>query len=153
MKEPEGDLARVCYFFQKIEVKFILIGARACALHGHIRATEDIDLLIQNDRDNIMKAIQAVCTLYPHLREELTVDDFYENTVIKILDEPELDLNLNAWLVTYEDAQKDRQMIVLEGVAIPYLGLESLIKSKTTEREQDKWDVMVLKEMAAKRKS
>ncbi len=147
---PNDSLALVCFLLLKHDIKFVIIGARACAIHGYVRATEDIDVLIQKDKQNLEKAIQFVKELYPHLQNELTAEDFYSNIVIKILDEPELDLMISAWSLTYEEAEKDICKIILEGVEIPYLGLASLIKSKETEREQDKWDIKVLKELLEK---
>lgn len=47
-----NDIQRVCFLLQKYNVKFVIIGARACAFHGYVRATEDIDVLIQEDREN-----------------------------------------------------------------------------------------------------
>lgn len=123
------------------------MGARACALHGHIRATQDIDVLIQNARENIEKAILTIREMYPHLKEDLTAEDFYSNVIVKILDEPEIDVSLSAWSVTFDSAQGDIETIVLEDVAIPYLGISSLIKSKDTKREQDLWDIRVLREI------
>lgn len=152
MNTPQDDLTRICLLFKTADIKFVVIGARACALHGYVRATEDIDVLIQNDKANIDKVITCIKKLYPHLQEEITVDDFISSIVIKILDEPELDLAISAWSLTYEDAKKDICIVVLEGVEIPYLGIESLIKSKQTNREQDIWDVKVLKEILKKKK-
>ncbi|HRG47432.1 MAG TPA: hypothetical protein PLX69_06175 [Leptospiraceae bacterium] len=148
----DDNLVRVCLLLRKNNVNFVVIGARACALHGYVRATEDIDILIQKEKENLEKVIQAVKELYPHMEEEITPEDFYASIVIKILDEPELDLTLSAWSLTFEEAQKDICKIILDDVEIPYLGLESLIKSKETEREQDIWDVKVLKEIRNKKK-
>ena len=148
----DDNLVRVCLLLRKNNVNFVVIGARACALHGYVRATEDIDILIQQEKNNLEKVIQAVKDLYPHMEEEITPEDFYSSIVIKILDEPELDLTISAWSLTFEDAQKDICKIILDDVEIPYLGLESLIKSKETEREQDIWDVKVLKEIRNKKK-
>ena len=136
-------------FIEK-DVKFLICGARACALHGYIRATEDIDILVQNNKKNIEKVIECINELYPHL-EEVTVDDLISNIVLKILDEPELDIMLSAWSVTYEEAQKDVCKVVFNNLEIPFLGLESLLKSKETEREQDKWDSKILREILKKK--
>ena len=148
----DDNLVRVCLLLRKNNVNFVVIGARACALHGYVRATEDVDILIQQEKNNLEKVIQAIKELYPHMEEEITPEDFYSSIVIKILDEPELDLTISAWSLTFEDAQKDICKIILDDVEIPYLGLESLIKSKETEREQDIWDVKVLKEIRNKKK-
>ena len=147
----DDNLVRVCLLLRKNNVNFVVIGARACALHGYVRATEDIDILIQKEKTNLEKVIHAVKELYPHMEEEITPEDFYSSIVIKILDEPELDLTISAWSLTFEEAQKDICKIILDDVEIPYLGLESLIKSKETQREQDIWDVKVLKEIRKKK--
>jgi len=150
LKDPEDSLSRVCYYFQKHHVKFLIIGARACAFHGHIRATQDIDLLIQNDRENILKAIDTIRELYPHLQEELKPEDFYESIVVKILDDPEIDVSISARSVTYEDSLKDLKKTFQDGIEIPYMCIDSLIQTKSTQREQDQWDVKVLTEIKKK---
>lgn len=147
----ESDLARVCYYLHKHNVQFLVIGAYACALHGHIRATQDIDILIQNNTENIEKSIDCIRELYPDLKIDLTAEDFRSNIVIKILDEPELDISVSAWSVTYEKAKEDIQTIVLDNVEIPFAGLRSLIESKDTTREQDIWDVRILNEIQRKK--
>lgn len=147
-----NDLVKICGLFKDKGIQFVIAGARASALHGHIRATEDIDVLIRKDLDNIQKVILCIRELYPHL-EEFTAEDLISNIVIKILDEPELDIMLSAWSVTYEDAQEDICKLTVEGVEIPYLGLKTLIKSKQTEREQDKWDIQILNEILRKKGS
>jgi acylphosphatase len=145
-----NDIFKVCELFKKNKVKFAVAGARACGFHGYVRATEDIDILIQSDKENIERTIHCIEELYPHL-EKITVEDFLENIVIKFLDEPELDVMLSAWSLTYDDAKDDICERVVDGLSIPYLGLKSLILSKNTSREQDIWDVKVLSEIYKKR--
>ena len=152
MKLPEDDLAKIAFIFQKNQVRFMVIGARAAAFYGHIRATEDIDLLIDDSEENIKNAIAAIREIYPHITEELKVQDFYDSIVIKILDEPELDVSISAWSITFNDAKNDRNSITVEGINIPFVGLETLISSKLTERELDRWDVSVLREILKKQK-
>lgn len=144
-------LINVCKLFRSKGVEFVIAGAHACALHGYIRATEDIDILIRNEKTNIQKTIECIEELYPHL-EPITEEDLIENIVIKILDEPELDIMLSAWSLTYQDAKDDIETKEIEGEKIPFLGLKSLIQSKQTAREQDKWDVQILKELFHKKK-
>ena len=70
---------------------------------------------------------------------------------MKIIDEPEIDVSLSAWSITFDKAKHDIQTIILDNIKIPYLGIESLIQSKTTNREQDIWDVQVLNEIKKSR--
>lgn len=148
---PADDLTRVCYVFHKNGVRFLVIGARACALHGHIRATQDVDLLIEDTDRNIERAIAAIRELYPQLTEGLSVADVRESVVVKILDEPELDVSLSAWSVSYDRAARNQQSVILDDVEIPFIGLDELIESKSTARDQDRWDISVLREIQKKK--
>ncbi len=38
----------VCSVLNRHEVEYLLMGAQAAALHGHVRGTEDIDILVRN---------------------------------------------------------------------------------------------------------
>jgi hypothetical protein len=42
--------------------------------------------------------------------------------------------------VTFADAIGTAREVVIEGVRVPFLGLDALIASKETYREQDAWD-------------
>ncbi len=142
----------ICRILNANDVKYAVVGAHACALHGHIRATEDYDILVEKSPRNLDLVILTLEELFPDLPEKPTVRDILENVVLKIVDGIELDISIQAWSVDYETAVPDLQHAIIDGVSIPYLGLESLITSKSTAREIDQWDVRVLREIQ-KRKS
>jgi hypothetical protein len=52
-----------------------------------------------------------------------------------------------AWKVSYTDAVGTSLKTTIDGVAIPYVDLKTLIKSKSTERDQDKVDVQRLQKL------
>ncbi len=60
------------------------------------------------------------------------------------------ELSTHAWEVSYADAIADAQLAVVEGVHVPFLGLDALIASKEAYREQDAADRVKL--LALKRK-
>ena len=60
--------------------------------------------------------------------------------MVKIADEVEVDVSTQDWKVTFADAINTAREIVIEGVRVPFLGLDALIASKDTYREQDAWD-------------
>ena len=78
----------------------------------------------------------------------MTPRDLAENIVVKIADEIEVDVSTRAWRVSYNDAIPTSLKTVIEGVEIPYLDMQTLIKSKSTEREQDKVDIQRLRSLA-----
>ena len=145
----EAPLLRVCSLLNRHDAKYLIIGARACWLHGYVRATMDVDILIPEDLANHSRVIAALSELEDHSAAEgLTPQDFAENVVVKIADEVEVDVSTRAWKVTYADADAAWLTATIEGVAIPYVDLQTLIESKSTEREQDKVDVRRLRSLS-----
>lgn len=115
----QAPLLRVCSLLNNHGAKYLIVGARACWLHGYIRATMDVDILVPEDLENHFRVIAALSELKDHAAAELTPQDLVENVVVKIADEVEVDV-------------------------VPYVDLQTLIKSKSTRREQDKVDVQRL---------
>jgi hypothetical protein len=108
----------------------------------------DVDILIPEDLENHARVIAALSELEDHAAAELTPQDLVENVVVKIADEVEVDVSTRAWRVTYADAIGTSLKATIEGVKIPYVDLQTLIKSKNTQREQDKVDVQRLRSLS-----
>ena len=137
----QAPLLRVCSLLNNRGAKYLIVGARACWLHGYIRATMDVDILVPEDLENHARLIAALSELEDHAAAELTTQDLVENVVVKIADEVEVDVSTRAWKVSYADAVGTSLKATIEGVEVPYIDLQTLIKSKSTGREQDKVDV------------
>ena len=88
--------------------------------------------------------IEALSHLLDGAARELTPRDFAENLVVKIADEVEVDVSRRAWVVTYAEAIVNAREETIEGVRIPYLGLQDLIRSKQTYRDKDRLDIQLL---------
>ncbi len=106
-----------------------------------IRAIEDADILIKDSRENFQRVIEGLSNLADGAARELTPEDFVVNVVVKIADEVEVDVSRSARTVTYAEAVKNAQTVVIDNVRIPHLSLEDLIHSKLTDRDQDRVDV------------
>ena len=137
----QAPLLRVCALLNKHGAKYLIVGARACWLHGYVRATMDVDILIPEDLENHARVLAALSELEDHAASELTPQDLVENIVVKIADEVEVDVSTRAWKVNYADAVGTSLKTTIEDLEIPYVDLKTLIKSKNTERDQDKVDV------------
>jgi hypothetical protein len=61
---------------ERERVQYVVFGAVALALHGLPRATEDLDLFIAPDRDNIERLKVALRSVFndPHI-DEISADD------------------------------------------------------------------------------
>lgn len=71
------DLVRqVLDALERERVQYVVFGAVALALHGLPRATEDLDLFIAPDRDNIERLKAALRSVFadPHI-DEISADD------------------------------------------------------------------------------
>lgn len=130
----------VCRLLQQHQVKYVLVGARACILHGLVRSTQDVDLLVETSAENLQRAIDALSELPDGAARELTVKDLQENVVVKIADAVEVDVAKQAWTLSYEEAIRDAHALDVDGVRIVYASIDALIKSKSTYREQDRVD-------------
>lgn len=137
----QTPLLRVCSLLNQHSVRYLVVGARACWLHGYVRATLDVDILVPEDLDNHARIIAALSELSDHAAAELTPQDFVENVVVKIADEVEVDVSTRAWKVSYGDAIGPSLKATIQDVEIPYLDLKTLIASKRTQQGQDQVDV------------
>ena len=140
----QAPLLRVCSLLNNHGAKYLIVGARACWLHGYVRATMDVDILVPEDLENHFRVIAALSELKDHAAAELTPQDLVENVVVKIADEVEVDVSTRAWKVSYAGAVGTSLKATIEGMEVPYLDLQTLIKSKSTRQEQDKVDVQRL---------
>ena len=62
----QAPLLRVCSLLNNHGAKYLIIGARACWLHGYIRATMDVDILVPEDLENHVRVIAALSELKDH---------------------------------------------------------------------------------------
>jgi 6-phosphogluconate dehydrogenase len=142
-----GPLLRVCSLLNEAGAKYLVAGAYAMILNSLIRATEDVDILVEDSMENFRRVIEALSNLTDGVARELKPEDFVENVVIKIADEVEVDVTTKAWTVTYAEAIGNAQTALIESVQVPYLSLQDLIRSKQTYRDQDRADVERLRRL------
>jgi predicted nucleotidyltransferase len=147
MSMTESPVIRVCRLLNEAGARYLIIGGQACILHGLVRTTEDVDVLVEATEDNCRRVLDGLSRLEDGAARELTPADLIENVVVKIADEVEVDVSTHAWKVTYAEALPGARRIEVAGVVIPYLGLDALIASKETYREQDVADRLRLLEL------
>ncbi|MCB1128972.1 MAG: nucleotidyltransferase [Verrucomicrobiae bacterium] len=138
--EAESPLLRVCRLLNEAGARYLVCGAQACILHGLVRTTEDVDILVEATEDNCRRVIEGLARMEDGAAAELSPSDILENVVVKVADEVEVDVSTHAWKMTYAEAVADAQAVTIEGVEVRFLGLDSLIASKETYRERDASD-------------
>ena len=150
---PEDlSLVRVCRLLNEAGARYLIIGGQACILHGLVRTTEDVDLLVEATEENCQRVITGLSGLADGAARELTPKDILENVVVKVADEVEVDVSTHAWKVTYAEAAPNALSKQLGDVTIPFLGLDDLIASKETYRDNDAWDRIRLLELKQRQK-
>jgi hypothetical protein len=137
----------VCGLLNEGGVKYVVVGGFALALHGVVRATKDIDLLIEPTLENAARALKALAGLTFGISRELDPSDVVANPITLIGDDPRVDLLTLAWSVRYADAAPKAQRVAIDGVAVPFADLDTLIRTKQTDRFQDKADVETLEQV------
>ena len=140
----DDDLLKVCQLLNDAGARYLVCGGFAMILHAVPRATKDVDLLIMDAPENHRRVLMALSRLADGAAAELTPQDLVDNLVVKILDEVEVDVSRRAWVVTYDDAIANAKELIIDGVCIPYLGLQDLIRSKQTYRDKDRADIQML---------
>ena len=153
MTRSYSRLATVCRLLNEAEVAYVVVGGFALAYHGVVRATKDVDILIEPTVDNARRALQALEDLSWGVSRELDPADVAANPITVIGDDPRVDLLTLAWSVRYADAAPTAERVQIEGVQVPFVDIETLIRSKQTDRFQDRADVENLERVKRLRRS
>lgn len=140
-------LVTVCRLLNDAGVRYVIVGGYALALHGAVRATKDVDVLIQPTLDNARRALEALANLTFGIARELDPADVVAKPLTIIGDTPRVDLLTLAWSVRYADAAPHVRTVQIEGVDVPFADIDTLIRSKQTGRLQDQADVETLERL------
>jgi predicted nucleotidyltransferase len=144
---PELTAARVCQALNAAGARYLVIGGIACILHGYVRATTDLDVLIERNAENAERVLQGLARTGYGFAREWSARELLARPITVIGDDPAVDVFTVAWTVRYEDAVRRAASVEVEGVVIPFIGLDDLIATKRTGRLQDAADIEVLEEI------
>ena len=128
------------------EVEYLIVGAFALAIHGSPRYTGDIDILVRPSPANARK-LTAVISTFGFSSLGLSTQDFLKpDQVIQLGRDPvRIDLLTSITGVEFEEAWEHRVITRLDGLPVPFIGKEDLIKNKrATGRTQDRADLEAL---------
>jgi len=126
-------------------VRYLLAGGVAANLHGSVRATKDVDVLVPRDARNMARLLKALSALPWGIARELDPVEIASKPITIIGDDPRVDVLTMAWTVTFDRAWPNRRVRRIDGVRVPYLALRDLRASKRTGRPSDTADLEVLK--------
>lgn len=121
------------------EVRFIIVGGVAAALHGSARLTQDLDVVYARDPENVRRIVTALAGCRPYLRgappglpfewSEATVSRGLNFTLTTALGDVDLLGELTGG-GTYEELLPETVEVELFGVRCRCLELPALIRVK-----------------------
>jgi hypothetical protein len=143
------DFLDIINALQKNDVKFLVVGAFAMAQYGYVRATGDIDFLVECSPENSLKLISALKYFGAPL---FGIDNLYfsvPGNILQIGLPPfRIDILTKIEGIKFSEAYFNKEQFIISGKKIPFLSLENLIKNKETNpREKDILDAKELKKI------
>jgi hypothetical protein len=137
---------KLCAALNAQGASYIVVGGMAVIQQGFLRATEDIDLLLENSRQNQAKVRKALEILPDKAVRKMSEDDLDVYHVVRVADEIVVDLMLSACGIAYADATDEVESVVIHGVPIPFASAKLLLRMKQTYRDKDIPDRIFLQE-------
>jgi hypothetical protein len=129
--------------------RYLIAGGVAANLHGSVRATKDIDILVPRNEANTARVLAALSELPYGIARELDASEVAHNPITIVGDDPRVDVLTVAWTVTFEQAWNRRSVRRIQGTRVPYLGRDDLVASKRTGRAADRADIEQLEALPA----
>ncbi len=140
----DNRVLRVCRLLNRHRARYLLAGGVAANLHGSVRATRDVDILVPKDRVNTERVLKALAELPYGVARELDAEEVFDKPITIVGDDPRVDILTVAWNVTFDRADRSKVVRRIAGVRVPYLGLQDLLRSKRTGRAGDMADIQAL---------
>ncbi|MBU1262903.1 hypothetical protein KKG61_02135 [bacterium] len=157
------------YYFELLEelykdgIRYLIVGGLAVNLHGVPRVTQDIDIVIAMERENILKLNAVLKKLGYKPRLPVNPDDMVNSKIVK---DWVVNKNLKAFSfyhqkenykvvdivlvhqLDFEDAFKNKSVKKAQNIEIYLVSIDDLIKmKKSAGRSQDSSDVKMLKKV------
>jgi hypothetical protein len=126
------------------DVRYLLIGGWAVGIHGHPRATKDIDFLVSADDANIDRLRRS---LFDFGGPALDVEDFRQPGNVFRMGRPpiQIDIVSTASGVEIDDCWPRREIVAVDGVEIAVISKPDLIRNKLASgRTRDRADAEAL---------
>jgi predicted nucleotidyltransferase len=154
--------------FEKRKIRYLVVGGVAVVLHGFLRATADLDLMIALDSENLKKFLDLMKELGYKPRVPVALQDFASPDirrswikdknmkVFSLIHPKELTHLLDVFVdepIPFEEAYQRRERISAGSSKVNVACMTDLIHLKEKAgRQQDKADIQALKKLLKKKK-
>src|SRR5207302_8833910 len=109
------DLLALCKALNAEGVRYVLIDGFAVILHGFVRGTKDIDLLVEVSAENIQRLKRAMAVLPDNAISLMADDEVEKYQVVRIADEIVVDLMKSACGIDYANAVTGIETKIVDG--------------------------------------
>ncbi len=131
--------------FQQNDVKYVVRGGIAVALHGVPRATFDLDILIEATTENAQRLLKALTEAGFGTAAMTNADDIVAHEITVFSDRVRIDVQTSTPGIDFADAWPRKKTITYQGQDFFLLCKEDLIASKRASgRQIDLEDVRLL---------
>jgi len=127
----------------KHNVRHLVVGGYAVAVHGYPRFTGDLDVFIALDPQTAQAVADAFYE-FGFSKSDIDAETFLvPKSIVEIGHEPLKLQVMNAISgVVFEEAYNRRQMVRIDELEVPFIGYEDLVRNKSaTGRGKDRVDV------------
>ena len=140
MNQDFVDLLRA---FIAAEVRFLIVGAYALAIHGRPRATGDLDVWIEPSRENARRVMRALAAFGAPLGEVSEADFTTPGVTYQIGVPPgRIDVLTDLTGLSFAEAWPDRVQKPFGDVTVDFIGRDAFIRNKrATGRAKDLGDI------------
>jgi hypothetical protein len=149
LKKDFSDMIKI---FLEEEVRFLLVGGISINLYGYVRATKDMDLWIEANKENALKVFKALAKFGAPM-QDISVQDFEkEGMIFQIgIDPIRIDIITAITGVKFEEAIQNAKIMEIDDINIPTISIQDLIKNKKASgRHKDLADAEVLEKILEK---
>ncbi len=125
------------------QVRYLVVGGYAVAMHGHPRYTKDLDVWLEMTAENAHQVVAAL-DQFGFSSLGLAVDDFLAPRQVIQLGYPPSRIDLLSTLpgVDFPTCYRTRIQVEMDGVVVNFIDLENLKKNKQASgRHQDLADL------------
>jgi hypothetical protein len=126
-----SDFSELLLTFNEHHVEYLLVGAHALAVYGHVRATKDLDVWVRPDSGNAQRILHAL-TAFGAPLGDLSRDDLSKPGTIFQIGIPPLRIDVITAIdgVDFAEAWPDRFQTRFGGVPIFVISRHHLLANK-----------------------
>jgi hypothetical protein len=138
-----GDFVDLLRAFIAADVRFLIVGAYALALHGRPRATGDLDVWVDATPDNAARVMSALRE-FGAPTDQLSEPDLAAPGIVYQIGVPpgRIDILTELTGLTFAEAWPDRLVRPFGDVDAPFIGRAAFLKNKrATGRSKDLGDI------------